>query len=87
MIALRSFVVASALTCLFASSLAHADDCSDALIAESCACRSAVRSEQELRSSDKASARRSKASRGTGTKVAQRAKKSVAAAEEINSAR
>jgi hypothetical protein len=79
--ALRSFVVSIAVCSLFASSLARADDCSDALMAESCACKSSVRSEH---SSHKASARRSKPSKGAETKVAQRTKKSVASADEIN---
>ncbi len=64
-----------ALCSLFSGSLAVADDCSDALMAESCACRSAVKSEREqLRRSDKgsSSARQSKSSKRAGTHVAQR---------------
>ncbi len=41
---------------VFVSSLARADDCRDSLMAESCACQSAVRSEREpLSASDKTS--------------------------------
>jgi hypothetical protein len=41
---------------VFVSSLARADDCSDSLMAESCACQSAVRSEHQQKSaSDKTS--------------------------------
>ncbi len=53
---LRGSVVLFALCSLFASSLVRADDCSDALMAESCACRSDVKSEREQpRTSDKGS--------------------------------
>jgi hypothetical protein len=75
--ALRCLIGSLALCSLFASSLALADDCSDALMAESCACRSAVKSEREqLRRSEtgSSSARQSKASKRAGTRVAQRPK-------------
>ena len=52
---LRTFVVSLAMCSLFASTLVRADDCSDALIAESCACHSSIRSERDrLRGSTKA---------------------------------
>jgi len=86
--AVKSSFLSIALCSLFASSLVRADDCSDALMAESCACMSTVRSEREQpRSADQTSARRSKTSKGAETKVAQRTKKSVASAQEINPAR
>ena len=40
--ALSSSIVSLALCSLFASPLARADDCRDALVAESCSCQSAV---------------------------------------------
>ena len=47
-------IVSLVLCSLFASSLALADDCGDALIAESCACRSDAKSDRtQHRSSDK----------------------------------
>jgi hypothetical protein len=77
---LRSSVALLAVYSLFAGSLVHADDCSDALLAESCACRSDVRREGEhLRGSDKnsASALPSKARKSTGPRFAQRTKRAV----------
>ena len=53
---LRTAVISLALCTLFVGSLALADDCKDALIAESCACQSAVRSERnQLSALDKTS--------------------------------
>ncbi len=53
MTALKTSIVSLALCSLFASSPVRADDCSDSLVAESCACRAQVRSNQErLRNSD-----------------------------------
>ena len=43
---LRHVTFLLALCAVLASSLVHADDCSDALIAETCACRSTVPSKQ-----------------------------------------
>ncbi len=80
MIALRSSIVSLALCSLFASSLVRADDCGDALIAESCGCQSAVRTEREqLRSSDKGSLsdRQSETRKSARTHVTQRAKGSL----------
>ena len=55
-------IVSFALCALFASSPVLADDCSDALIAESCACRSDSRGDREQRrSSDKNSPEHSRA--------------------------
>ena len=52
----RRFVVSVGLCIVFVSSLALADDCSQSLTAESCACQSGVRSEREqVRTSDKRS--------------------------------
>jgi hypothetical protein len=66
---LASLVVCSS----FASSMVRADDCHDSLMAESCACRSEVRSEREqLKSSDK------KASKGTRMGIAKQAKRPLA---------
>ena len=85
--ALRSSFLLIALCSFFASSLVRADDCSDALMAESCACKSTVGTERERpRSVDQTSAHRIKASKSAGTKVAQRTKKSVAGAQGINPA-
>ena len=44
---LRTAAISLALCMVSVGSLARADDCSDALIAESCACQSAVRTERE----------------------------------------
>jgi hypothetical protein len=53
MTALKTSMVSLALCSLFTSSLVRADDCADALAAESCACRSEVQSNQErLHTSD-----------------------------------
>jgi hypothetical protein len=81
MAALKTSIVSLALCSLFASSLVHADDCSDALMAESCACRSQVRSSQErLRTSDTGSTsdRQAKARKKASVHVAPRAKKMTA---------
>lgn len=75
--ALRSSIFLTALCSLFTSSLVYADDCSDALIAESCACRLPVRSDREkLRTSEKDSPsdRASKASKSAKPHIAHRAK-------------
>jgi hypothetical protein len=45
--ALRSLPILMAVCSIFAGSLARADDCGDALIAEACACRSTVTSKEE----------------------------------------
>jgi hypothetical protein len=77
---LRHVTFLLALCAVLASSLVHADDCSDALIAEACACRSTVPSKQEQPVSlDKGSLpdRRSRAGGTAWTHVAQRAKSAV----------
>lgn len=52
--AVRILIVSLALCTLFASSPVRADDCGDALIAESCACRSDAKSDRaQHRSSEK----------------------------------
>ena len=52
--AVRISLVCFALCTLFASSPVRANDCADALIAESCACRSDAKSDKaQHRSSDK----------------------------------
>jgi hypothetical protein len=63
MIALRSSIISLALCSLFASSVVRADDCGDALVAESCACRSPVANgpEQVRRSKGSSSDRKSEA--------------------------
>ena len=45
---LRCCLVSLALSSLFATSLVHADDCSDGLMAESCACMSGTKSEPRI---------------------------------------
>jgi hypothetical protein len=84
--ALRSSIISLALCSLFASSLVRADDCSDALIAESCACRSVVPSEREQRrSSDEGSVsdRQLRTSKGASSRVAQRAKMTSAPSDKV----
>lgn len=84
--ALRSSVASLALCSLFVSSAVRADDCSESLMAESCACQSDVRSEREqLPSSDKnsqANAHR-KARRSARMRVAQRAKRDLAPSDRV----
>ncbi len=83
---LRSLIVSIALSSLFASSLVRADDCSEGLIAESCACRSPVRSEREQpRGSDKRSQsmRQSRTWKSARTHVAQRAQKTIAPSDKV----
>ncbi len=75
--ALRMSVVSLVLCTVCVSSLARADDCRDALSAESCACQSAVRSEREQPSaSDKSSLgkKESKARNGVKTRIARSAR-------------
>ena len=54
---LRSCLVSLALSSLFATSVVHADDCSDGLMAESCACMSATRTESRTSKGSGKSAR------------------------------
>jgi len=72
--ALRRLTFLLALCCLLPGSLVRADDCSDALIAEACACRSTVPIKQEqATSSDKTLPdRRARTARKAGTHLAQR---------------
>ena len=72
--ALRRLTFLLALCCLLPSSLVRADDCSDALIAEGCACRSTVPSKQEQPASSDQTLpdRRAGTARKAGTHVAQR---------------
>jgi len=59
---LRAAVISLPLCTVLVSSLARADDCRDALIAESCACQSHGPSKSKARSdSDKTSVRKSEA--------------------------
>ena len=51
----RAAVISLPLCMVLVSSLARADDCSDALIAESCACQSSGLSERERSASDQSS--------------------------------
>ena len=84
--ALRSCFVSLALSSLLAGSLVRADDCSDALIAESCACRTEVRSGREQPSSpDKGSLSdpQSRTWKGARTQVAQRAKRAMAPSDKV----
>ena len=74
--AVKSCLVSIALCSSFASSLVYAGDCSDSLIAESCACQSTVRSEREQpRTSDKGAL--SGRTKGAGARAAKPAKKPV----------
>ncbi len=78
--AVKIWIVLLAVCSPFASSPVRADDCSDALIAESCACRSDARSDREQRrNSDKNSRQRSqpKTSKTARLQVPQRAKNAV----------
>lgn len=47
MTALKTSMVSLALCSLLASSLVHADDCRDSLVAEACGCRTQARSDRE----------------------------------------
>ena len=72
---LRSSLALLAVCSLFASSLVRADDCSDSLMAESCACRSDVRSERkQLKTAH------SKASKSARIKLTAREKTTLASA-------
>ena len=68
----RSCLVSIALCSSFASSLVFAGDCSDALIAESCSCQSAMQGEREQ---PRASAKGR--SKSTVARVGKRAKSPV----------
>jgi hypothetical protein len=79
--AFRSSLVLLAVCSLFVGSVIRADECSDSLIAESCACRSHVRSEgEQFKSSDKGrpSATHSKAGKGARIQLSERAKRPLA---------
>ncbi len=81
---LRRLIVSIALSSLFASSIVRADGCSDALIAESCACQSPVRSEREqIQRSDKhvRSIRPSTTWKSARGQIAQRAQKITASSD------
>ncbi len=83
---LKSFLASLAVCMLFFSSLVRADDCSDALIAESCASLPAVRSERkQLDDSDKASPsnRESGISKSAKTQVASHRKVTVAPSDKL----
>ncbi len=79
MIALKSSILSLALCSLFTSSLVRADDCGDALVAESCACRSPVANgrEQLRRSEGSFSDRKSETRQSARTHVTQRATASL----------
>ena len=72
--AVRIWTVLLGLCSPFASSPARADDCSDALIAESCACRSDARRSSEKNARQRSQSRTSKTAR---SQVPQRAKNTV----------
>lgn len=81
---LRRLIVSIALCSLFASSIVRADDCSEELIAESCACQSPVRSERKQpRRLDKhsLSMRQSTTSRSAKTQIGQRLQKTIASSD------
>jgi hypothetical protein len=62
---LRTAVISLALGMVFVGSLARADDCKDALIAESCACQSAARSEGGKLNASRKSLHAKKSARAT----------------------
>ncbi len=74
---LKSCFVSLALSSMFATSVVQADDCSDGLMAESCACMSGARSESRSSKGSGQSARR-----GPGLTRKQPGKKSVKAWRE-----
>ena len=85
--AFKSLIVGLPLFSLFAGSFVRADDCRDALTAESCACQSAVRKDSEpSRTSAKRSSsnRQSRPAKSAGRPLAQRAKKNMASLEETS---
>jgi len=82
---LRTAVISLALCTLFVGSLALADDCKDALIAESCACQSAVRSERnQLSALDKTSLgeKEARARNRAKARIARASRPSIAPNEE-----
>ncbi len=90
MTALKTWMVSLALCSLFASSLVRADDCSEALLAESCACRSQVpRNPAQRPTSGAASAsdRQAKGRKKASPNVAQRVKKLTAIVDTHSTAR
>jgi hypothetical protein len=83
---LKSLLVSIGVCMLFVSPVVRADDCSDALMAESCACGSPVRSERkQLRGSDKASLsnRQSGLPKGATTHVAKQTKGDAAPSDKL----
>ena len=90
MTALKTSIVSLALCSLFASSPVRADDCSEALLAESCACRSQVpRNPAQRPTSGAASAsdRQAKGRKKASPNVAQRVKKLTAIVDTHSTAR
>jgi len=73
----RSGLVSIALCASFASSLVLAGECSDALIAESCSCQSAVRSEREQPRASAKGALSDARSKNTAARVTKQAKSPV----------
>jgi len=78
---LRSSLALVALCSLFASSLVLADDCSDSLMAESCACWSDVHSGQKQVKSSRKAASPASHSKSTQIKPKERAKSTLVSAE------
>jgi hypothetical protein len=90
MTALKTSMVSLALCSLFASSLVRADDCSDSLVAESCACRSQVgKNPAQLPASSARSTsdRQAKGRKKASPNVAQRVKKLTAIVDTQSTAR
>ena len=75
--AVRRCLVSIALASSFVSSLVLADDCSDALISESCACQSAVGSEREQPRASAKGALSDRRSKSAAVRVAKRAKSPI----------
>ena len=87
---LKSLLVSVALSSLFASYLVRADDCSDGLVAESCACRLPVQSERaQLSGSHKRSLSKgqSRTWKSARTHIGERAQKTLANSDRMMSER
>lgn len=78
---LRTAVISLALCTVFVGSLARADDCRDALVAESCACQSPGPSKREQRSTSDKSSLGKKEARAPSSVKARIARGSAASTE------
>lgn len=82
---LKSFIASLAVCMFFVSLAVRADDCSDGLMAESCACQSMVRSERKPSRSERASLPhpKSDSSKNATPRLANHAKKTVAPSGQL----